>query len=409
MFETMKIKNQYRIILCIWGTISVFSCTSPTNKHSQNYEKGHLSEYNSIEYKIDPECMTDRMNNNQYSVDSVCTIHLPKDVVGFSATKVVVDNERIYLMDSKNTRTIFVFNSSGKYLYKIGERGRAKNEYIGGPVDFFIDKTNDVHVFDKDGQKILVFHNDDFVKMIDTRSYRIHSFGITSNGRYLFCMNNASSDETDYPSLMMCDFDYTNKNELLPAKEKPYFCNPGNQTFFSNGYRTSHIPLLSDSVLVFRKDTLEKVVRFDFNGKFIMDEEPNFAIETNSNGASAIAKKMFNYQGVLSLCTYQETESLILLQYDYQRSIKDWLYNKRTKKVINNYCLFEGVVPFTYYFLRDNQLIAYVSEENADMLREVYKSNKDRKDELDKSSPQVRDLIEGKISAPAIFYITIKN
>lgn len=367
-----------------------------------------LGSYNSIVFEINPESPSNFINSSQYTVDSVCSLHLPDSFIAHSATKIIVNKDIIYIMDSEIARTIFVFDCYGNFLYKIGERGRARDEYIGGPSDFFVDKKNDVHVYDKNGEKILVFHKGQVVRMIDTRSIFPHSFGLTSNGRYIYCMNHIGSDNANNSTLMICDFGYTNKKVLLPSKKKPYYCNPSNQTFFSNGNRLSHIPLLSDSVLVFQKDTLEKVVKFDFNGKFLINEEPDFAIITKDNEALDIAKKMANYKGVVSLESYQETDSLILLQYVHQRYIRNWLYNKRTKKTINSECLFEGVVPFTYYFLRGNQIIAYVNEENAKMLRDIYQTNKDRKDELEKSSRQIRDLLEGKIDAPALFYITIK-
>lgn len=406
LFGTMEIKDFYPIAVTCIGILMI-SCSSPLKENPRNQEEAFVGSHKSVMFKINPEHQSALMNCSQYTVDSVCTLHIPEALVGFATTKVVVNNDKIYLMDSQVYKTILVFNSKGEFQYKIGERGRARDEYIGGPTDFFVDKRNDVHVLDKDGQKILVFHNGKLTRMVDTRSYFIHSFGITSHGRYLFCMNNRSYDKEDYPCLMMCDFGYTNIKKLLPSKTKPYLCNPGNQTFFANGNRLSHIPLLSDSVFVFSNDTLEKVVMFDFNGRFLIKEDPDFAIETRSNDASAIADKMAKYQGVRSLHSYQETDSLILLQYVYQRYIFNWLYNKRTK-TINSDGLFEGVVPFTYYFLRGSQVIAYVNEENAKMLRDIYQTNKDRKDELEKSSRQIRDLLEGRIDAPALFYITIK-
>ena len=87
--------------------------------------------------------------------------------------------------------------------------------------------------------------------------------------------------------------------------------------------------------------------------------------------------------------------------------IMRWLHNKRTKKTINTKDLFEGTNPFTNYFLKNNQIIAFINQDLIDELKEI-SHKEDINNNLLKSAPQVRDLIEGKIKAPALFYITLK-
>ena len=315
-------------------------------------------------------------------------------------------NNKIYLLDSEIARTVFVFDLSGNYLYKLGERGRAQNEYIGDPIDFFVDDDDNVSVFDVIGKKILVWHNDRFSKSIDTRDYNPQSFGITSNNKLLFSSEITPVLEDNGPSLFVCDSVNKKPRVLIPANDKLYFM-ANNNTFFSNGKRLSHIPVFSDSVLVFDKDEVEKVVHFDFNGRFMRDNIPDMLVRTEKISHQEQVKNIIRYDGVNFLRKYQESDTFILLEYSFKSCPKYWLFNKSADKVVASGVLFDGICPFSDYYLRANQIIAYVDDEIISILTEYSKKEEFQKN-LRLSSSQMKDLIEGKIKAPALFFITIK-
>ena len=185
----------------------------------------------------------------------------------------------------------------------------------------------------------------------------------------------------------------------MPLNEEYNISYP--HTFFQNGERLSHIPCYSDSVYVFRNDTLEKVVFFDFGGKILCKEHPE---ELKKNNPSSFDS---SYHGVNCLWRYQETNSLIYLEYVYQQQGRRWLYNKDKKRVTCGVCLFEGLEPYFYYFLRGNQIVAYIDTETVETLK-GFMHNDGFKENLEKSPQQVKDLIEGKIKAPALFFMTMK-
>ena len=158
---------------------------------------------------------------------------------------------------------------------------------------------------------------------------------------------------------------------------------------------------MSDTVLVFNKDSLEKVVRFDFGGKFLLKEHPELVtIQGRQNEIS-------QYNGVWELSKYQETDSLILLEYTYNRKSMFWLYNKQTKQIFNSNQMLNGLCPFYDFYLRDNQIISIVQKEMVDFYKKKL-DDEEFKKQLAKAPSQIRDIIEGKIPTPAIFFITIK-
>lgn len=386
------LKKRYVSYAVVLVSLSYTSCSQSEDKTLGNYQQQTI--------KIDPNNVTDGLKLDQYSVDSVCSLSFPNGIELHEITKFVIKNERIYIMDSRLDKTIFVFDSFGKYLFKAGERGRAKNEYIDGPQDFFVDDDNNIHVFDNRAKKILIFNNmGKLSTVIDVMQYFPRTFGMKADKNYLFEFNFDKDEENTV--LAECDEKNTIKSKLLHRLDKYYFYNE--QTFFANDKRLSHIPIMADSVLVFNNDTLEKVVKFDFGGKFLMIEHPSLVLNMHS------PKEISAYKGVRYLQSYQETENLILLDYVYQSNVNFWLFNKRTKKSVIGPFIFDGLSPFHNYFIKDNQIITIVCEEAVSIDETDTSFNKDIFERNYKtSSKQLQDIYDGKTKLPAIVYISIK-
>lgn len=392
----MKVRNVMLNLICVSLLVTLLYSCSDT-------QICELGSHTSITIKIDPENMTKSLEVGDYSIDSVCSLAMPNNVKYYSETKFIVKNNRIYVMDSDYNHTIYVFDISGAFMFKLGERGRAAYEYIGGPIDFFVDEKNDVFVFDKVGQKVLTFsRKGDIYSVVQTQDIFPYSFGLTYKNRYMYCKSD-QSDNSEYEnvSLLVTDYNHDNLKKLLPF-EKSYVFRPCTRNFFRNGMRLSHIPILSDSVIVFKRDTVEKVVHFDFNGNFLAQKSPELVSQNSS------IKEISSFAGVHSLKSYQETDSLVLLEYIYNTNIHYWLYNKNTKSICSTDILFDGVYPYSDFILEDNQLIAFIDTETVNILRK-YREREDFKENLKKSPNQIEDIINGDIPTPAIVYISLKN
>lgn len=405
----MKKNHQYIVAVLCFCTPVLLSCLSSQN---DNDEKCDLGDYESITFHIDPRNVTSSLETDQYTIDSVCSLMTPDSIGEFNATKYYVNNEKIYVLDTEVAQTILVFDIFGKYLYKLGGKGRAKNEYIGVPYDFFVAKNGDVHMYDPIGQNMLVFDNNG--KYV--RNFRIpwlHSFGLTSNGKYVYCYNYCidSPDQKPDPSLLVYDAKLDVKKPLIPSKHFAYYFQPSFRTFFNNDVRLSHVPILSDSVVVFKNDSIEKVVRFDFKCGLLSKDKPEW-VRFAANYESPKGVNYADYHGVEAIYDYQETESLVLMNYGYKSKLISWLYDKRTKKIVQNknifpiycsdYCLFSD------YILKGNQIIAYVGKENVDVVNEYCESKEFDKSKCNMTSQLLKDFRSGKISVPALVYITIK-
>lgn len=382
------------------------SCSFSSSQRNSDISLGN---YESVTFKINLKNTPSPLNTENYTVDSILPMNTSDDIGTFEATKVFVNNDKIYILDSDVTKTILVFNFSGQFLYKLGEIGRAKNEYINAPEDFFVAKNGEVHVFDKGGQKILVFSDDGFfLRNIDIRW--AHSFGVTSNGRYVCCLDNQDiPDEESDPSLLIYDSNTGRKIPLIPSKHFQCYFRPNSCTFFSNDDRLSHVPLLSDSVIVFKNDIVEKVVRFDFVNGFLPKDKPEWVRFPNDDSEPLGARVNYDvFPGAIAIYDYQESESHVLMNYIDKSGFVHWLYNKRTKKLVHGNKLFTGLNIFNKFFLKGNQIIVFVGKEDVEMLKEYCESEEFDKEEYKKTPSFVKAFQSGKLSAPALVYITIK-
>lgn len=369
---------------------------------SSSVEEDALDSHEDVFIKIDPERQTNPLNNSQYSIDSVRSLSMPANKI-FQISKLIVKDNRIYILDSEIARTVFVFDTTGRYLYKLGERGRALSEYIGRPVDFFVDKHNDVHVFDRGGQKIIVFKKDgNPTRVIGTSSSFPYTFGLIDHNNYAYCVQCPNPDKkNNTPALLISDITGENTKNILYLRNT-YTYIPSERMFFKNGDRLSHIPIMSDSVLVFKNDSIEKVIHFDFKGKFLTKVKPELATANVTSGQKWDVKGL-----VWGLLKYQETDSLSMLEYLYGSSQIFWLKNKKNGQIINARSIIDGICPFTYYYLRGNQIVAFIDEEFVKAIRANAGSEITKK-QLSESCPQINDIFEGKIPTPAIFYISIR-
>lgn len=358
-------------------------------------------------YHINPTNDTTRLQLSHYNVDSICPLNFPDKECEIGATKIFIQNDRIYFLDSEISKALYLFDFDGNLIKKIGERGKAGYEFLGKPDDFFVDSNNKLHVYDKLGQKVIVFNDDgSLYKVAEMRNYSPHSIGLTGNGKYVMYYNYEFTDmnlaKDLPPSLLVFDHDFKCYKQLVSLESsKASRCQISDRSFFQTDSRLSHIPAFSDSVIVFRNDTLEKVILFDFEGNVLSRNNPELLEQQEDYSF------LSNYQGVLGLNRYEEDSSLVYLDYIYNNQERHWLYNKNTKHMVNGAVFFEGINPYSYYFLHNNQVVAFVCEETVNGFRK-FLDKEEFQINLKKSPRQIKDLMEDKTKAPALFFFTIQ-
>ena len=379
-----------------------------------------LGDYKKETITVDSlEAQSKLLTKEQYSIDSVCSLELPQNLEYYSVRRLMVRNNRAYVQINSYENSVYVYDSNGKLLWKtgrndvvksvsdsdgkirkVGKKADAKDEQMVDPADFFVDDNDNLHIFDRGAQKIFVFDSEGkVVKTIYTDRDNPYAVGLMNNGEYMLSFG----ENTCGAALATYDEFGRIQKKLLPFGQE-YNFSVANRCFFQNGNRLCHIPLFSDSILVFNNDKLEKVVKLDFKGRFITDVISDVITGEVKKDETY---KISSFDGVQYISVYQETDSWINVCYALKKQYGERLIRKKTNESFSGNTLFEGLQPFTYLFLLDDKLVFLAQKDMVEYLRRQPRDEKFM-EEYNKSAPKVQALIDGKIKAPAIFYISIK-
>lgn len=83
-------------------------------------------------------------------------------------TKLRFKDSRIYILDKRKSNCLFVFDSTGRYLFKIDEAGKGPGEYVEAS-GFCITENQDIVLNDFSGKKILFYNSmGEFVRELHT-------------------------------------------------------------------------------------------------------------------------------------------------------------------------------------------------------------------------------------------------
>lgn len=130
----MKISTMKTAIAAISCLCLILSCSSSSGNQ--------LKEHRIEKFVVDPGMETKSMSKEQYTIDSIRSLVFPDSIKGIGISKIYDTNDRIYILDSEITKSLYVFDHNGHLKFRIGERGRLKGEFIGQPSTFFVDTQN---------------------------------------------------------------------------------------------------------------------------------------------------------------------------------------------------------------------------------------------------------------------------
>ncbi len=256
-------------------------------------------------------------------VDKVKYIPLEsnKECLIGNVSKVFFSKNRIFVLDSWHSKTLFVFDKDGKYINKIGKVGRGPGEYML-PLDFEVDESRKkVFIMDLPMERL----NEYNIKGDYIRSYNIKEkaplFKFINKSRCAF-YSIYSSDVSKQYFLNIKNINnnsakrYFEHDKLIYNNEKPEMC------FCQYNDSIFYLPYTGNEIYRLGED--EPYVRYKFHfGKL------EFPVVTKSN-----KNKVFNNRK--NYCTvgrYGITDSLIWFTYHYKLKNYTSFYNKQSKTI----------------------------------------------------------------------------
>lgn len=190
--------------------IVIASCTGGNKKEQLNTDVKTI--------KIDWNNISDAMDYSPMVEDSVLMFPLEttEDCLIGEVTKLIYQNNLIYIADN-TSRSIFVFDMSGKLKTKIHANGNGPGEYT--EIWYFTVHGTDIIVYDINISKLLFYDaSGKFIRDIDTS--KIWGTDLFCIGDKIYLPNDGSSSESGYYHLFTIDLNNSNKIEkYLPFDE----------------------------------------------------------------------------------------------------------------------------------------------------------------------------------------------
>lgn len=270
-----------------------------------------------------------------------------------------VHNDTIYIFD-KRLKRLLSYDKQGRFLYKFGELGNSKSEYIG--LNAFDVDNKYVYLNDRAKKKMLLFtHNGTFVKSTTTK-FRIKSFKALHNGNMLISI---VKDESMI-KLCLVDSVFNIKKTFATFNQNDKDDLSNYNLFQKHNNMITYNDDLSDSIIIFNKNgEIEKSYYVDF-GAYSVSTENKYNFENIMNETELVKYAfisdcpLMTSNNIFIPTNFLNKEAIII--YDNQtkkntiRTIE--LQNLNHKDIINPLCYNNGYI----YSWIDNDCLEYYSD-----------------------------------------------
>lgn len=255
-FKKMK---KYLLLSIVF---SLFLCGC-TQKQSESNESSGMESIPITDF----ETYNGRFSEFVEAVEMIPLEFTDESILG-EIKKVVLSEDFIFVMERDNSAGIYTFDRSGKFLYRIGNRGQGPKELVD-VADFSInEKDRLIYIFDGARTKVFVFSFDnEFIKTIPMDYY-------ATNMEYQDGLFYLYREDADYGaplySLVIKDLEGNLVEKYYPMPKLPsihecVFCKRENDILFAQD--------MNDSVFVLSDGKLSPLYYIDYKDKSMKPED----------------------------------------------------------------------------------------------------------------------------------------
>lgn len=314
-------KRNLKILLIV--LISAFGCKENNKSKNQalhNIKIPSISSLN-IENKEKLSSVVDSSFITRLETKPECLIS--------SIDKMIMYNNRIYILDKKNSNGVFEFTKRGKFIRKIGKKGKGPGEYTN--LKGFTINKNEIILFDWSKRRLLAYSlNGDF---IGSKKIGFYLNDFTMEGEnYVLDIHNrikSASDKDKSFSIAMLDKKTKFLSEFL------------NSTVTINGYGSSK-NMCTDKNRIFFKEPYTNIIYEIKNGNYLPLFKLDFQnmtipenLKKDNAGFSSFRNELSNhkYMFMSNASGYQVIDDYLLFSVEYGNNIMSHIYSITKEKL----------------------------------------------------------------------------
>lgn len=243
-----------------------------------------------------------------------------------NADKIIYKNDSIYLLDQKQSQ-IFVFNNSGKFLWKLDKLGRGPGEYLNIE-DFVINPLNsNIEIISATGQYIIYDPHGKMIESFQIPVQAIHQFYPINENLTAFYEKFNEGTLSIFSKKEKKKIYEKPMSENYIVQKTPYkaitspFSHYEDQTFFLAADQKKVYQILASSPYI------EEYQSFDFGNldydinKLPKDREATFYIEENQG-----------YVKIYNIYDFKETSERMVIYFIQDEFWHTTFYDKKTKQ-----------------------------------------------------------------------------
>lgn len=390
MEHTHKISS---FVFAISSLFLVFlSCTKePLSNLNSRYKTESLT--------IKKDGFINKLDTNEYEIKVEASLSLPDKSTILSCSRLKYDDGHFFLQSEGKNQTIWVFDSIGHFVTKLGERGRSRNEYQTDITDwFYINSTDEVVVFEKNSKKIHVFALDGSKPESFILQSWPNAIGVLDRGR-IFCSYYQREAKEGMQLALLSENEDVVSPFIFLGHDMEFV--PSDKSFYKIKEQLFHIPCFADSAIIFRSDTVEKIVKLKFEDDFITEELKEKAYKDNLENYN-------NFNGIKYVSEYYETSEYNIIRFLFEQVYINQIINKKNDKQYRFIsALPRGIFPSNVFCVRDDKIYYLITKENVEEIRILLEKEALEK-QMKISSSIIKDIFNDKIQLPAIVSIKIK-
>lgn len=360
--------------LIVISTILVYSCHKKNNSVS---DYGVPQSTISFNFKND-QTKYDALFNLIDSIEVVKLETNNESLIG-SISKVLFDENYIYILDEYQSNSIFKFTKTGYFVLKISNTGKGPGEYLS--LSDFILQSNKLVLLDDASPKIMYYSkNGDFISELSTKTVASNFEEIDTN---YFCMFNGNiTTPFSNRNISIIDSEgniLRNMMKIQPFSKDKHFSLYKPTDYF--GEELLYTNIFSSNIFSIAKDTFLIKYHLDF-GKNSLDEGFLLANEVLNAGELLLAintndivnsidyfNEIQNYfyfqclkKGEIFHCYYNKDKNKPYI-FNYQ-SFPDWLKSVYRPFIYSNENMFISVLEPDYIEIIKNEYLKDISENN---------------------------------------------
>jgi hypothetical protein len=331
--------------------------------------------------------------------------------------KIMFSKDRIYILDQM-TKSIFVYEMNGVFVYKINKFGRGPAEY-DNIMDFDIDSTNNQIIALCTNFRKLIFYDAESGHFIKEHKLEFSplSFMKTGQNSYLFDCKIKLNQYMGNNILIVTDTLYNIQNGYFPRNnnisiEPTPFSRFSNNIYYCSNY--------NDTIYKYQNDTLYKKYYVDFGDrKLDLTSLPEELYTAKGVLGSKIisflsydkfSKYMSTKDIAYQITSILETDSFVRFQFIYKGMVYNALFDKTTQKV-KTYLGLRQNKEICIDFIKTAYKNSFVGVVNSDILIDVlttYKKKSFKNYEDIRKKARLPDTIS-KNDNPVLIFVNYKS